>query len=111
MGVGTSETSQAPVTDWFEQKSCAHVVQFYTDDAVLVDAAARFVGAALGAGDAAVVIAARGHREGIAERLRAAGIDIALARRQSRYVAFDAEETLAKFMVKDCQTENSSSKL
>ncbi len=92
--------SQTPVTEWFEQKSCAHVVQFYTDDAVLVDASARFVGAALGAGDAAVVIATPAHRDGIAERLKAAGIDTVQARHQSRYVVFDAGETLAKFMVK-----------
>ncbi|MFZ0640867.1 MAG: ATP-binding protein [Candidatus Acidiferrales bacterium] len=92
--------SEAPVTEWFEQKDSAHVVQFYTDDVVLMDGSARFLGAALGAGDAAVIIATRTHRDGIAERLKAAGIDTVQASRQSRYVALDAEETLAKFMVK-----------
>lgn len=73
-----------------------HAVQFYEDDAFLLGELVRFVGSALGAGDAVIVLATRPHREGLAERLAASGLDLALVTRQGRYVALDAAETLAK---------------
>lgn len=76
-----------------------HSVQFYEDDAFLLDELSRFIGSALGAGDAAVVIATRAHREKLARGLKALGLDIALATRQGRYVSLDAAQTLSKFML------------
>ena len=96
---GTPEIDHAPILDWFEQKHTGHVVQFYTDDIALVDAIARFIGGALGAGDAAVIIATDAHRSGIVERLKA-GIDAARATQQERLVMLDAKETLARFMAR-----------
>ncbi|HET6314394.1 MAG TPA: hypothetical protein VFH60_11200, partial [Chloroflexia bacterium] len=43
--------------------SCGHAVQFYDDDHFLLDALGRFVGSALEAGDAAIVIATEAHRD------------------------------------------------
>src|SRR5262245_36264969 len=79
----------------------AHVVQFYEDDVPLVDAIARFIGAALGAGDGAVVIATERHLASVEELLAARGLDLAAARAERRYVALDAAETLATFMRDD----------
>jgi signal transduction histidine kinase len=76
----------------------AHTVQFYGEDAFLLDELSRFIGAALGAGDAAVVIATGAHRDGLAQRLKASGLDANRAAEEGRYVAIDATETLAKFM-------------
>ena len=76
-----------------------HSVQFYSDDPFLIDALSRFMGAALGAGDAGVVIATHSHREQLADRLAARGVDVNLAVEQGRYVALDAAQTLAQFMV------------
>jgi PAS domain S-box-containing protein len=77
----------------------AHGVQFYGDDAYLLDGLTRFIGGALGAGDSSIIIATKAHRDGLAKRLVACGIDTAVATRQGRFVALDAAETLAKFMV------------
>lgn len=76
--------------------SHGHTVQFYGDDGFLADATARFIGAALGAGGAGVVLATPAHRVGIGERLRAQGVDLTAAERQGRYVALDAAEMLAR---------------
>lgn len=85
-----------PVTPG-DYDSCGHAVQFYDDDHFLLDALGRFVGSALEAGDAAIVIATEAHRDGLAQRLKARGVDAALALSQGRYVALDAADTLLKF--------------
>ncbi len=76
----------------------AHTVQFYGEDTFLMDELSRFIGTALGAGDAAVVIATRAHRDGLAQRLQARGLDVGRAAEQGRFVSLDAAETLAKIM-------------
>jgi signal transduction histidine kinase len=70
-------------------------VHLYDDDAVLVDEAARFIGATLGAGDAAIVAATPAHRDGIAARLRCFDLDLDRAIEQGRYIPVDAAETLS----------------
>jgi signal transduction histidine kinase len=85
--------------EWPELGEPAHLVQFYDDDAFLLDAVAEFAGGALDASGAAIVIATPKHREGIAERLQTAGVDLAAADARGRYVPLDAAETLEHFMV------------
>src|ERR1051325_3858684 len=77
----------------------AHGVQFYGDDTYLLDGLTRFIGGALGAGDSSIVIATKTHREGLSKRLLNCGVDLAVATQQGRFIALDAAETLAKFMV------------
>lgn len=77
----------------------AHGVQFYGDDAYLLDGLTRFIGGALGAGDSSIIIATKAHRDGLSKRLLACGIDTTVATRQGRFIALDASETLNKFMV------------
>jgi signal transduction histidine kinase len=88
----------APLAHWADHQNPAHVVQFYGDDGFLLDELSRFIGTALGAGEAAVVIATKEHRDGLARRLRMWGLDTNWAVAQGRYVALDAAETLSKFM-------------
>ena len=76
-----------------------HTVQFYGEDSFLMDGVSRLVGTALGAGDAAIVIATRAHREGLETRLQARGLNTLNATQQGRYFVADAAETLSKFMV------------
>ena len=76
-----------------------HVVQFYSEDSFLLDELGIFIGSALEAGDAAVVIATAAHRDGLAERLRVRGLDANQAAKEGRYIALDAADTLSEFMI------------
>lgn len=75
-----------------------HSVQFYDDDAFLLDAVSRSLNAALQAGDASLVIATPAHRTDLARRLQEGGLDLAEASAQGRYMSFDAAEMLEQFM-------------
>ena len=92
-------SSPPPTAEWGNLPAQAHSVQFYGEDGPLLDGLSRFVGAALGAGDAAIVIATGSHRAGLDARLRALGLDPSLAAAEGRYVPLDALDTLAKFAV------------
>jgi PAS domain S-box-containing protein len=84
---------------WDESLSQAHSVQFYEDDDFLVDGLSRFIGAALLAGDSAVVIATKYHRNGLTRLLTRRGLDLMPAVKRGQYLTLDAAETLSKFMV------------
>src|SRR5579859_4702606 len=93
------DASLAPTVESNDVSCHAHTVQFYADDEFLLDGASRFLGAALGAGEAEIVIATPLHRDGLAARLQARGVDVDLAASQGRYIAVDAAETLSMFML------------
>jgi PAS domain S-box-containing protein len=76
-----------------------HIVYFYQRSDSLLDALSEFVGPALGAGNGAVIIATKMHRDGLQERLMASGLDLPLVSKQGRYVALDAPEILSKIMI------------
>jgi PAS domain S-box-containing protein len=76
-----------------------HMVQLYTRDHFLVDVLSRLVGGALAVGDGAVVVATASHREALAQRLTAGGIETHKATSQGRYVLLDADEARQRFMV------------
>jgi PAS domain S-box-containing protein len=79
--------------------SATHSVHFYEDEGLFLDSLSEFVGAALGAGGACVVIATHPHRAGLAERLKAHGIDLPYAVAMNRLISLEAAEVLARFMV------------
>jgi PAS domain S-box-containing protein len=76
-----------------------HVAYFYQASDSLLVALCDFIGPALGAGNAAVIIATKVHLEGLEHRLRARGLDTQKASKQGRYIALDASETLANIML------------
>jgi CheY-like chemotaxis protein len=78
-----------------------HEVQFYSDDAVFLDAFARFIATALKAGDAAILVATESHREALALRLKTQGLDVDAAAQQGTYIQLDVAKTLSTFMVND----------
>jgi PAS domain S-box-containing protein len=88
-----------PTTEGGDANGPAHVVQFYDDETFLLGAIGRFVGPALGAGEACLIIATAPHQAQIAQQLAARGFDLAALSEQGRYVALDAAETLSRFMV------------
>src|SRR5206468_11082497 len=84
---------------WHDHDYHGHVVQFYSEDEFLVDAISRFLGVSLAAGDAAIVLATRTHREGIVRKLKERGLDVTSSELTCRYFALDAAETLSLFML------------
>lgn len=88
----------APLVRWPDHDHHGHVVQFYAEDAALLDSIARFIATALEAGDAAVAIATDSHRDGLKQRLTARGIDVEAAIRRGKFIPLDAAETLSRFM-------------
>jgi PAS domain S-box-containing protein len=78
---------------------CEHVAYFYQASDSLLEALCDFIGPALGAGNAAIIIATKVHLEGLEHRLGARGLDTHKASQQGRYLALDASETLAKIML------------
>jgi hypothetical protein len=67
---------------------------------VLLDSLVGFIGGGLKAGESAIVIATPEHLRVLEERLAASSVDVATARSQDQYITLEAEEALARFMVK-----------
>ena len=64
-----------------------------------LDDLTEFIGAALRAGNAAIVVATESHRDSLLPRLQAYGLDIGAAIEQGRYISLDAADTLSTFML------------
>src|SRR5690242_14975925 len=79
--------------------NCGHAVQFYESDLALIEELGRHIGSAMEAGDNALVVATKTHRQGLAQELKLRGIDKAAAIKAGSYIELDAAETLKKFMV------------
>jgi hypothetical protein len=84
-----------------EKAAHRHEVQFYSDEALLLDTFARFIAVALKSGCAAIVVVTESHREGLVPRLKALGLDVAAAIQQGTYIPLDVDKTLSTFMVND----------
>ena len=78
-----------------------HEVGFYSDDNSLLDGFTHFIGTALKAGNAVIVVASESHRNNLLPRLQANGLDIGSAIEQGRYISLDRAEILSTFMVND----------
>jgi excisionase family DNA binding protein len=76
-----------------------HFVLFYEADAYLEKSVAEFLAGGLSRGNPALVVATPAHCAGIADRLIAAGIDVAAARAEKRLVELDAAQTLDQFTI------------
>jgi DNA-binding NarL/FixJ family response regulator len=76
-----------------------HEVLFYSDDAVFLDSVTGYIAAVLRAGNAAIVLATKSHRDSLLQRLKAVGVDRDGALRQGTYISLDAADTLSTIMV------------
>jgi DNA-binding NarL/FixJ family response regulator len=76
-----------------------HEVGFYSEDRGFLDGFTGFIGAALMAGKAVIVVTTESHRDSLLVRLRAHGLNMDAAIKEGRYVSLDAAETLSTFMV------------
>jgi CheY-like chemotaxis protein len=78
-----------------------HELQFYPDDAVLLERLTRFIAGALKGGNPAIVVATEPHRNRLFQKLNDQGVDVDAAIQQGVYVLWDAADTLSAFMVDD----------
>ncbi|ATB51165.1 histidine kinase [Corallococcus macrosporus DSM 14697] len=76
-----------------------HTVQFYEDEAFVIDIVEAFITGGLERGDPLIIIAQASHREQLVARLMTAGVDTAAAISRGQLTLLDARETLARFMV------------
>jgi Response regulator receiver domain/MEDS: MEthanogen/methylotroph, DcmR Sensory domain len=68
-----------------------HEILFCPDDAAVVDGFTRFIGAALSAGDAGIVLVTKSHRKLFVQELRAQGVEIDGAIERGTCLLFDAD--------------------
>jgi hypothetical protein len=80
------------------ERDHAHVVGFYEDDCDLVESVAEFFADGLEHEGSAVVVATENHRAAIFRALAEHGIPMHSLVDRGRYLALDAERTLATFM-------------
>jgi DNA-binding response OmpR family regulator len=95
VSIGTFNTAGSDLRSTRVQ---GHVVQFYTDDAVLLDGLSQMFGDSLGAGESVVAVMTPPHRSGLENRLIAQGLDLRDAITNGRLAIFDADQELSKFM-------------
>ena len=93
--------SRAPTLPRTAQSIQSHEVMFYSDDECFLDSSTQFIGAALKAGNAVIVVATESHRNGLLPRLQAHGLDIGAAIEQGRYISLDVAETVSTIMTND----------
>lgn len=79
--------------------SSDHVVKVYDDDQDLACGVSGFVAAGIAADDLMLVVATPEHRAAFARAARAAAVDLPAASAAGQYLALDAREMLATFMV------------
>jgi len=72
-----------------------HALQLFADDASLVRSVVAFFETALAEGGAIVANVTAPHRQAIEGALRAIGVDVAALLQNERYIARDADETIA----------------
>ncbi len=75
-----------------------HSAHFYSSDALLINEIGRRLGNALAEGGAAIAVATPTHRRDLERELGLRGLDVARLAAQGRWVARDAQETMATFM-------------
>ena len=78
-----------------------HVVQFYGRDEELTERVTDYLLGALAGGGVAIVIATPEHRREFETRLGQARVDLAAARDNGSYLAWDAAQTLSELMAAD----------
>lgn len=75
-----------------------HEVGFYSDERNFLGHVTQFVGTALKAGNAAVVVVTEAHRQSLLRRLLAYGLDIHAALKRGRYIVVDAADAVSMYM-------------
>ena len=86
---------------WGEIASSDHIIQVYEEDEVMTTSVASFIEEGIHSNETCVVILTPEHIHAIEKKLRQRGFNVDTLIDEHRYIPYDAEETLAKFMVED----------
>ncbi len=89
----------SPQTFWGEVAQSDHVLQIYKDENAFLDLLEEYVRGGIMAGDGIIVIATSTHLNALEDRLISDGYNISTLKVNDQYLALNAHETLAKFMV------------
>ena len=90
---------------WRDMGPSGHACQVYAEPKELLTSLTAYVGGALWASEAAVVIASKPILDRLDDQLRQSGLDLGHFRGDDRYIALSAEGTLGRFMVNDWPDE------
>jgi DNA-binding NarL/FixJ family response regulator len=93
--------SFAPRLPRNHRTSRCHEVQFYSEEAVLLERLSRFVGAVLDAGGVVVGFVTEHHRKMFIEGLQSNGLNVRAAIQQGTYRLLDVTDSISAFMVND----------
>ena len=85
--------------DWADTSGRDHFVQFYTQEAQIIDAVAAYFVHGLRFGEACIIAATPEHNTAILKRMREISPEVDSALIDESFIVLDAHETLAKFMV------------
>jgi signal transduction histidine kinase len=102
-----AEFAQTPVNkgSWSHHGNHQHGVQFYSQDKFLLEELSEYIGNALRAGDAAIVVATEQHRNALLQWLTARGLDVAGLIERGQFAAMDAQTVLDAFMLEGSPNE------
>lgn len=91
--------STVPTSSWEEMHAREHFVQFYENDAALLQAVSGYALKGLTQGSAAIIVATQRHLEYLERQWADMGVDVETARVQGRYVPLEARETLERLLL------------
>ena len=75
-----------------------HAVQFHSDESLFLDDVSQLVGATLRSGEPVVIVTSEATRMGVAQRLHARQMNLAMLTEQGQYVAQDSALVLSQAM-------------
>lgn len=81
------------------QKGIRHEVEFYADDAGMVDGFAHFIEAALKRGNAVIVVVTDSHHASLLRRLTSHGLNMPAEIERGNYIPLEVTKTLSAFML------------
>lgn len=99
MTFAQARRNHAADTFWGSLEARDHCVQIYDDDAAFIDALEGFVAGGIRQGDSIILVATPAHLAALGARLARNGFDANAAAARGQYIALDAADTLARFMV------------
>ena len=82
---------------WGASSPREHLLEVYKSESAFIDGLVEFASQGLAAGEAFVMLATAGHRDAVTTTLQARGHDLQAS--PDTFIALDAAETLARFMV------------